>query len=108
MTFLVATLVGLLSGIVLGYGAGYGASEVFARLEILGTHSSVLRPGAATAGFLYVGPFGLLAGFLLGLGAVLRFAGGSIPAGNGAMLGGIMFLVVAAAMVLLPAMGRLR
>lgn len=93
MIYLMATLAGLVAGAALGFGVGFGAAELF-------TRAAGPREGAAAmAGFFFIGPFGLLAGFLFGFGAVLRFGGGNISIANGTLVGGGLVLTLAALLV---------
>jgi hypothetical protein len=93
LIYIVATLTGLVTGVVVGFGTGLGAAHVFQ-----------FAPGArdggpGMAGFLRAGPFGALAGFLFGFGAVLRWGGGDARIALGCWIGGATLLAAAAAVV---------
>ena len=77
MTYTIAILCGLVVGGLLGFGVGLGAAIVFA--DHYGSNSG----GTDMAGFLFIGPFGLIGGFLLGTGAYLRFSLGPKPLSTG-------------------------
>ena len=95
MIYLVATLTGLVTGAGLGFGVGLSAAEIFRR--VAGSNSG----GSEMAGFFFIGPFGLIAGFLFGFGAVLRWGGGSLSGANGTWIAGGIVLALGALMVLI-------
>lgn len=61
--YLVAVVGGLLAGAALGFGWGMLAATLYTNIAGAGDG------GPAMAGFFYVGPFGLVAGFQLAAGA---------------------------------------
>lgn len=82
MIYLLALLAGVLGGAALGFGVGFGAAELFTKL-------GGSREGAnAMGGFFFIGPFGLVAGFLAAFGAVVRYGGGSIAIAKGSFIAG--------------------
>jgi hypothetical protein len=70
MFFLAATVAGLFGAAVLGIVVTFGAADIFTKV------GGVRDGGPAMAAYFTIGPFGLLAGFLFGFGAVL-WAGGN-------------------------------
>jgi len=67
--YLAAVLCGLLLGAALGFGVGLAAAELFTSI------GGARDGGSAMSGFFYVGPFGLVAGFLLGSALVMHYGG---------------------------------
>lgn len=92
--YLLALLAGLLAGAALGFGTGFGAAELFTKI-------GGSREGAnAMGGFFFIGPFGLVAGFLAGFGAVVRYGGGSTAIAKWSLLGGGVVAALGAILVL--------
>ncbi|WP_031499811.1 hypothetical protein [Bryobacter aggregatus] len=88
MIYLAAIVVGLIVGAALGFGVGLGAATVYT--EMYGANSG----GSAMGGFFYIGPFGLLAGFLLGAAVFLRYSDASRGLTTGLFwAGGIVFAI---------------
>lgn len=91
---ILAGIAGLLIG---AFGVGLGAAEALESLK--GSREGA----AAMAGFFYFGPFGGLAGALLGAGLALHFTSGSATWAKGLMIssavtagiGGLLFAAVA-------------
>lgn len=95
MIYLGAFLCGLLAGAALGFGTGLTAATTYSKLG--GSNSG----GSEMAGFFYVGPFGLVAGFLLAAGAVLLYSGG-MGVGKGLMWAGLVVLGLGAIVFAYP------
>ena len=97
MLFLAAIAAGLFAGVGLGYVVTIIAADLFIKA------GGARDGGPAMAAYFTIGPFGLLAGFLFGFGAVL-WAGG-----NGRFhliaktlgIGGVLLLAFAALVVVL-------
>ena len=70
-------MTGFLTGSVVAVAIGLGAEQIFRR--VAGSN----RGDSERTGFFLLGTFGLVAGFLFGFGAVLRWGGGSLSAANG-------------------------
>jgi MFS family permease len=75
-----AILSALLGGVVGFFAMGFGAASVLT--SALGSRDG----GPAMSGFFGFGPIGGIAGALLGVGLVLRFAGGSAGWGKGLLI----------------------
>lgn len=98
--YLLALLAGLLGGAALGFCYGFGAAELFTKL-------GGSREGAnAMGGFFFIGPFGLIAGFLASFGAVVRYGGGSTGIAKWSMLGGGAVAALGAVLVLFLVAGH--
>ena len=88
MIYVFAIICGLLLGAALGFGTGLAAAEVFTNI------GGARDGGAAMAGFFHVGPFGFIAGFLLGAALVLQYGGAAGGLSKGLFwVGGIVFAI---------------
>ncbi len=67
MTGILAILSGLAFGAILGAVFGFGASMTYE--QVYGIQSG----GSAMGGFFFIGPFGVIGGFLLGAGGYLHY-----------------------------------
>ncbi|MCX6614384.1 MAG: hypothetical protein NTW74_26535 [Acidobacteria bacterium] len=96
MIYLLAILCGLLLGAALGFGTGFAAAELFTKL------GGARDGGAAMAGFFHVGPFGLVAGFLLGAALVLQYGGAAGTFSKGLFWGGGIVAGLGVIVLILP------
>jgi hypothetical protein len=96
MIYVVAVVCGLLLGAALGFGSGFAAASVYTGI------GGARDGGPAMAGFFYVGPFGLLAGFLLGAALVLHFGATPGALSKGLFWGGGVLSAIGLVVFLLP------
>jgi hypothetical protein len=96
MIYLIATICGILGGAALGFGWGLMAATLYS--NIAGARDG----GPAMAGFYYVGPFGLIAGFLLTAGFILKSNLGESLLGKFSIWGGFAVMGLGLIVFLLP------
>ena len=96
MIYLVAVICGLVLGGALGFGSGLAAAEIYTGI------GGARDGGPAMAGFFYVGPFGLVAGFLLGVALVLQYGGSAGALSNGLFWGGGIVFAIGMVVFLMP------
>jgi hypothetical protein len=94
--YLLAILGGLLLGAALGFGTGFAAAEIYTKL------GGARDGGPAMAGFFYVGPFGLVAGFLLGVALVLQYGGAAGTLSKGLFWGSGIAAALGAVVLMMP------
>ncbi len=95
-TYFLATLCGLALGGLLGFAVGMAAGTTYS--SIAGADSGA----GAMQGFFFVGPFGLVAGFLLGTGIFLRLNSGPKALTTGLLWGGGVVAVLGLIAFLIP------
>lgn len=100
MTYIWAILGGIFASLVFGFSVGQGAAVLFTRLG--GDHQGA----NSTFGFLTIGPFGLVSGFLLATGSILRWSSGLSSIGNGMMIGGVAAAALGTVVVLFAVANR--
>ena len=101
MIYLSAVLCGLLLGAALGFGVGLAAAEVYTNIG--GSRDG----GPAMAGFFQIGPFGLVAGFLLGAALVLQYGGAAGLLSKGLFWGSGIVAGLGAVVLMMPVMQNL-
>ncbi len=96
MIYVVAVICGLLLGAALGFGMGLAAAEIYTAI------GGARNGGPAMAGFFYVGPFGLIAGLLLGAALVLNYGGSAGGLSKGLFWGGGIVFAIGLVALMLP------
>ena len=96
MIYLIATVCGIIGGAALGFGWGILAATLYSNI------SGARDGGPAMAGFFYVGPFGLVSGFLLAAGFYLKLNIGESILTRSAIWGGFGVLGLGLIVFLLP------
>jgi hypothetical protein len=96
MIYLIATVSGILGGAALGFGWGLLAATLYANF------AGARDGGPAMAGFYYVGPFGLISGFLITAGYILVSNLGDSLLGKLSTWGGIAVMGLGLIVFLMP------